>query len=212
MSRHNATRRNRALCKILGSRFLSSEIKLTLQVLLGLLSSKSDYCVAWPSAQLLAQRTGKSRRTIQWHLQVIRALAIFRCLRFTPDEAKAYCWNKYGISIRLDRCSYQAPTIFEVNPEHPIWNTSRALPADIDERWGEIVRRMKDHRNAKTTSRLSSDPAQWPGSQIRASQDMRSCSSVEISVPTAYLGSRVSEGIAAGPVPPGINGIARCRL
>ncbi len=97
MTRQNAARRNRALRKIRASRHLPPEIKLTIETILDLLSSKSGYCLAWPSAAALAKRTGKSRRTILWHLKAIKQFGIFNVHQFTPDQATAYARNKYGL-------------------------------------------------------------------------------------------------------------------
>ena len=162
MSRTNAARRNRALRKIRASRHLPPEIKLTIETILDLLSSKSGYCLAWPSAAALAKRTGKSRRTILWHLKAIKQFGIFQVHHFTPDEATAYARNRYCFVINLDQCRHQAPNLFEVNPEHPLWDESRTIPSEVEREWGIIVERINSTRNAKTTSRLSSDPAGWP--------------------------------------------------
>jgi DNA-binding transcriptional ArsR family regulator len=162
MTRINAARRNRALRKIRASRHLPPEIKLTVETILDLLSSKSDYCLAWPSAANLAQRTGKSRRTILWHLKAIKQLGIFQVHQFTPDEAKAYALNRYGLVIRLEQCRHQAPNLFEVNPEHLLWDESRTIPSEVEREWKHIVERINATRNAKTTSRLSCDWARWP--------------------------------------------------
>ena len=162
MSRQNATRRNRALRKIRTSSHLPPEIKLTLETMLDRLSSKSDYNLAWPSAANLAKRIGKSRRTILWHLQAIKQFGIFKIYQFTPTEAKAYAQNTYGLIIELGWCRHQAPNLFEVNPEHPLWDESRTIPSEVEREWGQIVERINSTRNAKTTSRLSCDWARWP--------------------------------------------------
>lgn len=209
MSRENAARRNRALRKIRASNHLPSEIKATVQAILDLLASKTAYNLAWPSAATIAKRTGRSKRTTQWHLQVVRALRIFKCLRFTPDEAEKYCRDKYRATIRLDRCTAQAPTLFEVNPEHPLWDKSPTLLDDVDRQWGEIAERMKQRRNAKTTSRLSSDPARRPRSWIREIHTLSRLSVLETGAGVGDRGYRVSSGTADGGVSPRINGTAR---
>jgi len=209
MSRENAARRNWALRKIRASRQLPLEIKATIEAILDLLGSKTAYNLAWPSAATIARRTGRSRRTIQWHLQVVRALGIFKSLRFTPDEAEKYCRDKYRATIRLDRCTAQAPTLFEVNPEHPLWDKSPTLPDDVDRQWGEIAERMKQRRNAKTTSRLSSDPTRRPPSWIRKVHELRRFSCEETGAGVGNRGYRVSSGTTDGGVPPRINGTAR---
>lgn len=162
MTCENAARRNRALRKIRASRHLPPEIKLTIETILDLLSSKSDYCLAWPSAAALAKRTDKSRRTILWHIKAIKQFGIFQVHQFTPDEAKAYALNRYGLVIRLEQCRHQAPNLFEVNPNHSLWDASRAIPWEVEREWGHIVERINTTRNAKTTSRLSCDRARWP--------------------------------------------------
>jgi len=209
MSKENAARRNRALRKIRASKHLPLEIKATVQAIVDLLGFKTAYNLAWPSADTIARRTGRSRRTIQWHLQVVRALRIFKCLRFTPDEAEKYCRDKYGATIRLDRCTAQAPTLFEVNSEHPLWDKAKFLPNDVDRLWGEITERMKKRRNAKTTSRLSSDPAQRPSSWIREVRGLPRFSCEETVTEAGDRGYRLSRGITDGYLPPRINGTAR---
>ena len=209
MSKENSARRNRALRKVRASRDLPSEIKQTLQALLDLLDPKTAYNIAWPSAAYVAKRTGVSRRTIQWHFQVIRVLGIFKCLRFTPDEAERYCRETYGAIIRLDRCTAQAPTLFEINPAHPLWDKARLLPNDVDRQWGEIAQRMKGRRNAKTTSRLSSDPARRPPLWIRGIHGLPRFSCEEIGARVGDRGYRVSSGVADGGAPSRINGTPR---
>ncbi len=162
MTRYNATRRNRALRKIRDTRQLPPEIKLTIEVIFDLLSAKSDYCLAWPSAAALAKRTGKSRRTILWHLKAIKQFGIFQVYQFTPDEATTYAQNKYGFTIKLAWCRHQAPNLFEVNAEHPLWDESRTIPSEVEREWGNIVGRINAVCNAKTTSRLSCEWARWP--------------------------------------------------
>jgi hypothetical protein len=209
MSRENAARRNRALRKIRASNHLPLEIKATIEAILDYLGPKTAYNLAWPSAATIAERTGRSRRTTQWHLQVVRALGFFKCLRFTPDEAARYCREEYGATIRLDRCTAQAPTLFEVNPAHPLWDGSRYLPDDVDRQWGEIAERMKQRRNAKTTSRLSTDPARRLPSRIREIHRTRRFSCMETEAGVGDRGYRVSSGTADGGGPPRINGTAR---
>lgn len=209
MSRENAARRNWALRKVRASRHLPLEIKATIEAILDLLGSKTAYNLAWPSAATIAKRTGRSRRTIQWHLQVVRALRIFKCLRFPPDEAEKYCRDKYGATIRMDRCTAQAPTLFEINPEHPLWDKSPTLPDDVDRQWGEVAERMKQRRNAKTTSRLASDPTRRPPSRIREVHALSRFSCAETEAGVAKRGYRVSSGAADGGVPPRVNGTAR---
>ena len=209
MSKENSARRNRALRKIRASQHLPVEIKATVQAVVDLLGTKTAYNLAWPSVATIARRTGRSRRTIQWHLQVVRALGIFKCLHFTPDEAERYCRDKYRATIRLDRCTAQAPTLFEVNPEHPLWDKSRTLPDDVDRQWGEVAERMKQRRNAKTTSRLSADPSRRLPSWIREVHALSRFSVLETGAGVGDRGYRVSSGTADGRLPPRINGTAR---
>lgn len=157
MSHIDARRRNRALRKIRACRQLPPEIKQTLEAVLDLLNAQSGYRLAWPSAATLAKQVGKSRRTILWHIKAIKQFAVFRVHQFTPREAKAYANAKYGLTINLDRCRYQAPNLFEVAPDHPLWDTSRRIPAEVEEEWARIVKQTCKSRNAKTTSRLSTD-------------------------------------------------------
>jgi DNA-binding transcriptional ArsR family regulator len=162
MSATNASRRNRAHRKIRTSRHLSSEIKITIAAILDLLSPKSDYCLAWPSAATLARRIGKSRRTVLWHLKAIKELGIFTVHRFSPQGATAFVQKKYGIEINLERCRCQAPNLFEVSVDHPLWDESKTIPPEVENEWKQIVKQVKDSRNTKTTSRLSSDITRRP--------------------------------------------------
>ena len=50
MSKENAARRNWALQKIRKAQHIDPEIKLTIEIILDLLSAQSGYNVAWPSA------------------------------------------------------------------------------------------------------------------------------------------------------------------
>lgn len=157
MSRDQTSRRNRALRKIRACRQFPPEIKLTLEAILDFLNAQSGYCLAWPSAATLAKQVGKSRRTILWHIKAVKQFGVFRVHQFTPREAKTYAKAKYGLTINLDRCRYQAPNLFEVNLNHPLWDTSRRVPAEVEEEWARIVKQTCTSRNAKTTSRLSAD-------------------------------------------------------
>jgi hypothetical protein len=195
MSRTNAARRNRALRKIRASRYLPPEIKLTIEAILDLLSPKTGYNLAWPSAVTLAKRTGKSRRTVLWHVKVVKQLGIFRCHQLTPQEAKDYALSTYGLMIKLDRCSAQAPNLFEVNPAHPLWSKGRTIPEEIDRNWGEIVRRIKAQRNARTTSRLSSDPVRRPSRRTADDESRRRYCLAEIR-------QRLSESLARASCSP----------
>ncbi|MFO7907990.1 MAG: hypothetical protein R6U98_35440 [Pirellulaceae bacterium] len=147
MSRPGAARRNRALRKIRASHSLPPEIKLTTEALLDLLSAQSDYQLAWPSAARLARQTGKSRRTILWHIKTIEQLNIFHVRQFTPDEAVEYVYGKYRFAINLDRCRHQAPNLFEVNTDHPLWNKSRTIPQEMEREWEAIVRHVNSARS-----------------------------------------------------------------
>ena len=40
-------------------------------------------------------------------------------------RGKGYAKDKYGLTIKLDHCRHQAPNLFEVNLDHPLWDTSR---------------------------------------------------------------------------------------
>jgi hypothetical protein len=162
MSRQNASRRNRALRKIRAAQNLDPEIKLAIQVILDLLSHKSEYNVAWPSAATIAKRLKNGRRTGQWYLRIIKALGIFTCTQLSPADARAYCKKEYGFQPNLDQCVTYAPILFEPNLDHPLWDSRTRLPAEVDAEMGEIIRQIKAKRNAKTTSRLASDPTKKP--------------------------------------------------
>ena len=79
MSQTNGARRNRAIHKVITAQHIAPEIKLAVQVVLGLLNHKSGYCVAWPSAATIAKQLKNGRRTGQWYVRIIRALGIFTC-------------------------------------------------------------------------------------------------------------------------------------
>jgi hypothetical protein len=160
--RDNAARRNRSLRKIRAAQHVDPEIKLAIQAVLDLLNPKSGYNVAWPSAAAIAKRLRRSRRTGQWYVRTIKALGIFEWTQLSPSDARRYCKQKYGFEPRLDRCVTYAPILFEPNLEHPLWNSARSLPTEVDREMGEIIRQIKAKRNAKTTSRLASNPEQKP--------------------------------------------------
>jgi hypothetical protein len=162
MSREGAARRNRAQRKIISSKYLTSEIKDAIQTIFILLNPKSDYMVAWPSSKTIASRMGRSRRSGLMYVRIIKALDIFRVQSLTPEKAVAYCERNFGIRPKLERCGGQAPNLFVVNESHPLWNSQRALPEDVDRKMGQIARQIKAKRNAKTTSRLASDPVHHP--------------------------------------------------
>jgi hypothetical protein len=160
--RTNAARRTRALRKVRAAQHIDPEIKLAIQVILDLLSHKSGYCIAWPSAATIAKRLKNGRRTGQWYLRIIKALGIFKCTQLSPADARAYCKQKYRFQPNLDQCVTYAPILFEPNFNHPLWNSSKNLPAEVDEEMGKIIRQIKAKRNAKTTSRLASNPDKRP--------------------------------------------------
>ena len=149
MSRTGSARPYRPLRKIRASHCLPPEIKLTAQALLDLLSAQSDYQLAWPSAARLARQTGKSRRTILWHIKAIKQFNIFHVHRFMPQEAVEYVYGKYGFAIKLDRCRYQAPNLFQLNTDHPLWDTSRTIPQEIERDWEAIVRHVSSSRSGR---------------------------------------------------------------
>lgn len=160
--RTNATRRNNALRKIRVAQHIAPEVKLAVQAVLDLLSPKSAYSVAWPTAAAIARRLNNSRRTGQWYVRIIKALGIFTCTQLSPDDARTYCERKFGFQPKLDRCVTYAPILFEPNLDHPLWDSSRKLPDEVDRQMGEIIRQIKEKRNAKTTSLLASNPDKWP--------------------------------------------------
>lgn len=162
MSRENAARRNHAARKLRKSEHLTLEIKEAVQVILDLLNPTSGYRVAWPSAATIGKRMGRSRRSGMHYVKIIKALGIFHWKCLTPEAAANYCEQHFGIRLKLDRCGGQAPNLFIVNEDHPLWSPQRDLPADVDREMGEIARRIKAARNAKTTSCLASDPACYP--------------------------------------------------
>lgn len=162
MSRENASRRNRALRKIRRAKHVDAEIKAAIEVILDLLNAKSGYEVAWPSAATIAGRYNRSRRTGLWYVKAIKALSIFRCVSLPPQAAADYCEEHFGIRPRLERCGPSAPNLFIVDSSHPLWDTSTKLPQEVDHRMGQIIRQVKDLRNARSTSRLASDPAKRP--------------------------------------------------
>lgn len=176
MSRQNAARRNRALRKIRSSRHVPPEIKLTIEAILDLLNRNTGYSLAWPSAATLAKLTGKSRRTILWHLKVIKKLGIFTVHSLSPDEAKAFARKKYGIEIKIERCRCRAPNLFEVNLEHPLWDESRTIPPEVDEEWKVIVERVSEQRNARSTSRFTAVQRGTPEPLPEESSRLNGCS------------------------------------
>ncbi len=149
MSQANAARRNRALRKIRAALHVDPEIKLAIEVILDLLSHKSGYCIAWPSAATIAKRLNNGRRTGQWYVRIIKALKIFTCTQLSPKKARAYCKQKYGFEPNLDRCVTYAPILFEPDLNHSLWDSSRKLPAEVDEEMGEIIREIKARRSQR---------------------------------------------------------------
>lgn len=166
-SRDNAARRNRAARKIRAARHIDPEIKLAIEVILDLLSQKSGYCIAWPSAATIAGRLQRGRRTGKWYLRTIRALGIFKCKELSPNDARVYCNQKYGFEPKFDRCIKNAPILFEPNLDHSLWDSSAKLSTEVDEKMGEIIRRIKAKRNAKTTSSLALTPIEKFRKRIR---------------------------------------------
>jgi hypothetical protein len=187
MSRANAIRRNRAACKIRASRHLSPEIKLTVEAILDLLNRDTGYSLAWPSAAALAKRTGKSRRTVLWHIKVVKELGIFKVHRFSPQGAKAFVQKKYGIEINLERCRCQAPNLFEVNIDHPLWDKSTTVPPEVDDNWRMIVQRINALRNAKSTGRLATTQERTPTLPSEVSHSF-SCSDLSTCFPNRVNG------------------------
>ncbi len=169
MSRENSARRNNALRKIRKAKSIDPEIKLAIETILDLLNRQSAYNVAWPSAAFLAKRQNRSRRTGQWYVKIIKELKIFDCIQLPPNEAMNYCEFHFGFRPKLDQCGQYGPNLYVVNPEHPLWDKSRSLPNEIDIEMGETIRKIKSERNAKTTSRLASNPLNRP--KLNATSD-----------------------------------------
>ena len=159
MSKENAARRNHVGRKLRSSKHIPLEIKGAIQVIIDLLNPQSDYAVAWPSAKTIASRIGKSRRSGLHYVKIIKALGIFHWKSLSPEDATNYCERKFGVRPKLERCGGQAPNLFFVNEDHPLWNSQRKLPEDVDREMGKIVRRINTARNTKTTSLLATDPS-----------------------------------------------------
>ena len=147
MSRENAARRNRALRKIRQCRKLSLEIKATVEAILDCLNPRTDYVIAWPSATTLAEKLNRSVRTIRWHLKAIKRTGIFECLHLTPSQASEFIERKFGYKPSLDRCSCQAPTLYLVNEDHWLWDSSTRVTAEMDQRLADVVREVLAARN-----------------------------------------------------------------
>jgi len=162
MSKQNAARRNRALRKIRKAKHVDLEIKAAIEVILDLLNPDSGYNVAWPSATAIAMRLNRSRRTAQWYVKAIKELGIFQCILLPPQEAMAFCESRFGFRPKLDHCNHYGPNLYIVNPQHPLWDNSKSLPDDVDLHMGDVIQQVKAIRNAKSTSRLASDPAKHP--------------------------------------------------
>ena len=162
MSKENAARRNHVGRKLRSSKHIPLEIKGAIQVIIDFLNRESGYAVAWPSAKTIASRIGKSRRSGLHYVKIIKALGIFRWKSLSPEEATEYCERKFGIRLKLERCGGQAPNLFFVNEDHPLWNSQRKLPEDVDLAMGDIVRRINTARNTTTTSLLATDPSKHP--------------------------------------------------
>ena len=162
MSKQNAARRNRALRKIRKAKHVDLEIKSAIEVILDLLNPDSGYNVAWPSAAAIAKRLKRSRRTVQWYVKAIKEFGIFECVQLPPQKAVAYCESRFDFCPKLDRCNHHGPNLYIVNSQHPIWDDSKSLPDEVDLHMGEVIQRVKAMRNAKSTSRLASDPAKQP--------------------------------------------------
>ena len=175
MSRENSARRNNALRKIRKAKCIDPEIKLAIETILDLLNRQSAYNVVWPSAAFLAKRQNRSRRTGQWYIQIIKKFEIFHCIQLPPDKAMEYCESRFGFRPKLDQCGQYGPNLYVVNPEHPLWDKSRSLPNEIDIKMGEIIQRVKAQRNAKTTSRLASNPLNRPKLNATTDSDHTYC-------------------------------------
>ena len=150
----NAARRNRALRKLRSSN-LPQEISATLQALIDFLDHRSGYCLAWPSVATLAKKLQKSPRTIRFHLQSIKGMRIFQCReKWSPATAMAYVEKKYGYNINLNNVRGTAPVLYEVNEDHPLWDSSKTLPDATAQRILDAVAAMSEKRNRKSKSGL----------------------------------------------------------
>jgi hypothetical protein len=163
-ARKNAARRNNALRKLRKSVHIDPEIKLAIEVIIDLLSPKSDYNAAWPSAATIAGRLKRGRRSGLWYVRIIKKLGIFKCLLMSPQECMDFCQTQYGFKPKLDQCQKGAPNLFIVNSSHPLWDSSKTLPPTLDESMGRTIAEIKALRNAKTTRGSAGDaPAPFPG-------------------------------------------------
>lgn len=163
-----AARRNAALRKIRLSKHLPVQIKAAIQHILDHLGPQTGYEFAWPSASRIAQLMGRSVRTVRWYLKVIKALGIFRYHHLRPTAAIEYSQKKYGFTPRLERCSCQAPILFEPNHSHPLWDKTKSVPLEVDREMGEIANRTVAKRGVKSTSRLASDPRRRPSKPVKS--------------------------------------------
>ncbi len=181
MSKEGAARRNHAGRKLRSSKHIPLEIQGAIQVVIDLLNPKSGYVVAWPSANTIASRMGRSRRSGLHYVKVIKALRIFYWESLSPEDATKYCERKFGVRPKLERCGGQAPNLFIVNEDHPLWNSLKKLPEDVDREMGEIVRCINAARNATTTSRLATDPSKHPKRRRNSLSIMRQqlCKTIE---------------------------------
>ena len=162
-SQKNAARRNNALRKLRKSVHIDPEIKLAIEVIIDLLSPKSDYNAAWPSAATIARRLKRSRRSGLWYVRIIKKLGIFKCLLMSPPECMDFCQQHYGFKPKLDQCQKGAPNLFIVNSNHLLWDSSKTLPPTLDESMGRTIAEIKALRNAKTTRGSAGDsPAPNP--------------------------------------------------
>lgn len=162
MTKTAAARRNRALRKLRACEQIDPEIKLAIEVILDLLNPKSGYRVAWPSNATIGRRIGRSKRSGRWYVRIIKALGIFHWKQFSPEGLREHCRENYGFSPELGRLVGQAPNLFIINEEHPLWNDEKRLPNDVAESMGGTIRLIKSQRNRKTTSRLASSMKNQP--------------------------------------------------
>jgi hypothetical protein len=154
MSQVNGARRNRALRKIRQCKKVPLAIKATIEALIDHMTPRTGYDAAWPSVATIAGLIGMAPRTVRWYLRAIKRTRIFQCEYFKPEEARQFLSAKYGFEVRFDRCSYQAPTIYRVNPKHWLWDTSTKITPKQAAELSKIVKIELAERN-RSKSRTS---------------------------------------------------------
>src|SRR5262249_17454686 len=123
---------------------LPAELCKTLQAILSYIGPVSYYTVSFASAETIADKIGVNPRTVERHVQILKAVGLIERDRFSAVAARRVFKERFDYDLKV---STRSIYLTSINRTHPFWQGG---PFDVDAFLARLRRASEQARQGQT--------------------------------------------------------------